>query len=290
MTPRSLILQTSAAFRRFEIPDPETDAAFLLSHLTGRDAMELRMDMDSELSPETIKAYELLCHEREKRVPLQYLMQYQYFNCHQYYVDSRVLIPRPETAEIVSFLSERYLSYPGLRILDLCCGSGCIGIELSLALQEAIVTCADLSPDALSVAKRNAKALGATVNFAQGNLLHAVPNQIYDLIVSNPPYIPSAECDVIQPEVSYEPRMALDGGTDGLDFYRAIISEASSHLVSGGMIVFEIGIGEANLIADLLRKASFDSILIRKDFRGIERMVAACKPTEVLSCSKDLSS
>lgn len=290
MTPRALILQTSAAFRRFGIPDPETDAAFLLSYLTGRPPMELRMDMDHSLPPETIKAYEALCLERENRIPLQYLMHYQYFNGHQYHVDSRVLIPRPETAEIVSFLIERFSSSHGLRVLDLCCGSGCIGIELSLSLQEAIVTCADLSLDALSVAKRNAEDLGAIVNFAQGNLFNAVPDQIFDLIVSNPPYIPSSECDVIQPEVAFEPRMALDGGTDGLDFYRAIISNASSHLSPGGMIAFEIGEGEAEYIVDLLREASFDSILIRNDFSGIDRMIAACKPQEVLSCSKDLNS
>ena len=282
MTPRSLILQTSAAFRRFGIPDPETDAAFLLSHLTGRPPLDLRMDMDHTLSPEILEAYDALCRQREQRIPLQYLLQYQYFNGHRYHVDSRVLIPRPETAEIVSFLTESFSSVPALRILDLCCGSGCIGIELSLSLPNASVTCADLSTDALSVAARNASALGASISFAQGDLFEAVPNQTFDLVVSNPPYIPSEECDVIQPEVSFEPRMALDGGNDGLDFYRAIIAGASGHLSPGGMIAFEVGDQEADFVASLLRNASFESVLIRNDFSGIPRMVAAHKPMEVL--------
>ena len=290
MTPRALILQTSAAFRRFGIPDPETDAAFLLSHLTGRPPMDLRMDMDHTLSPEILEAYGVLCRKREQRIPLQYLLQYQYFNGHRYHVDSRVLIPRPETAEIVSFLTGVFPSVADIRVLDLCCGSGCIGIELSLAFPNASVTCADLSPDALKVAARNASDLGATICLAQGNLFEAVPNQTFDLIVSNPPYIPSEECDIIQPEVSFEPRMALDGGNDGLDFYRTIIAHAFDRLSPGGMIAFEVGDSEAESVASLLRTASFESILIRNDFSGIPRMVAARKPVEVLSCSKDLNS
>ena len=200
-------------------------------------------------------------------------------------------IPRDsETAEIVSFLTGAFPSVADIRVLDLCCGSGCIGIELSLAFPNASVTCADLSPDALKVAARNASDLGATICLAQGNLFEAVPNQTFDLIVSNPPYIPSEECDIIQPEVSFEPRMALDGGNDGLDFYRTIIAHAFDRLSPGGMIAFEVGDSEAESVASLLRTASFESILIRNDFSGIPRMVAARKPVEVLSCSKNLNS
>ena len=273
MTPRELIRKKTAVFRQAGVPDPETDAAFLLSYLTGRPMLDLRLDTGTVLAEDTVQRYEALCAARTERVPLQHLTGSQYFHGHLYRVTGDVLIPRPETAELVSHLEDCLHDFPAPKILDLCCGSGCIGIELSLACPAASVTGADLSEAALRIARENAYALGADLRFVQGDLFAAVPDEQFDIIVSNPPYIPSAECNALQAEVMAEPRMALDGGADGLDFYRRIIAEAPLHLHSGGILAFEIGIGEEKAIVSMMTDHGFDGIRIRPDLAGIPRMI-----------------
>lgn len=277
MTSRELIRKITAVFRQTGIPDPETDAAFLLSHLTGRPALELRLDSDTELPDDVISQYEHLCDLRKRRIPLQHLTGTQYFHGHEYHVSSDVLVPRPETAELVEHLTERFRAVSSPSILDLCCGSGCIGIELAFSLPEASVTGSDLSEDALRIAAENASRLGASVRFVSGDLFASVAGETFDLIVSNPPYIPSAECDHLQPEVMKEPRMALDGGPDGLDFYRRIIACAPEHLNDGGMLAFEIGIGEEMDIVPMLSVYGFHDISVLDDLAGIPRMIFATK-------------
>lgn len=275
MTPRELIRNMTAVFRQAGVPDPETDAALLLSHLTGRPVMDLRLDFNTELSADILAQYEHLCAERSERIPLQHLTGTQYFHGHLYRVCGDVLIPRPETAELVEHLITELRCVSSPSVLDLCCGSGCIGIELSLACPEASVTCSDLSVKALRIASENAACLGAIVRFVQGDLFSSVSDERFDLIVSNPPYIPSEECDRLQPEVMHEPRLALDGGTDGLDFYRRIILEASSRLNSCGILAFEIGFGEEEAICAMLSENGFQNIRVLPDLAGIPRMIIA---------------
>lgn len=277
MTPRVLIRNTIAVFRQAGIPDPETDAAFLLSHLTGRPILDLRLDSETELPDEIISQYEQLSKERTLRIPLQHLTGYQYFHGHEYHVNKHVLIPRPETAELVEHLTVIFRFLPAPSILDLCCGSGCIGIELALSLPDSTVTAVDISEEALHVASDNASRLGASVRFVHSDLFSSVKGEVFDLIVSNPPYIPSDECDHLQPEVMSEPRLALDGGADGLRFYSAIIPSAYDHLKDGGMIAFEIGIGEERDIVRMLQNHSFHNTRIIDDIAGIPRMIFATK-------------
>lgn len=274
MTPQTLLRETTALFRQAGIPDPAWDSALLLAHLTGRPALNLRLDTDTRLDADTLALYDELCRQRLQRRPLQYLLGVQPFLGRDFHVDERVLIPRPET----ELLAERAIAWLKTRerptALDLCCGSGCIGISMALDVPGARVHAADLSPDALEVTRCNAAHLGAQLTLHQGNLFAAVEGMRFDLIISNPPYIPTAECRELQAEVLQEPGMALDGGADGYDFYRRIAQESPAHLLPGGLVLLEVGYGQAGAVADMMAASGFQTA-IHRDLQGIERMVEA---------------
>ena len=273
MNPRQLIRDTTAQFRDAGIPDPEVDSAALLSHVTGRAPLMLRLDTDTALTEAQLSAYDGLRQRRLQRVPLQYLTHEQPFLGHSFYVDERVLIPRSETELLAERVIEALRRMDAPAALDLCCGSGCIGISAALAAPGAQVHAADLSPDALAVTRRNAEALGAHVTLHQGDLFGAVAGLQFDLIVSNPPYIPSAACATLQQEVLREPAMALDGGCDGLDFYRRIAEGAPRHLRPGGTLLLEVGHDQAGPVSDLLQSAGLTEVCAHPDLCGIRRMV-----------------
>ena len=273
MTPRQLILETAALFREKGIPDPAHDSALLLSSVLGRPALDLRLDEDTSLSREELAAFSALADHRLRREPLQYILEEAFFFGRPFRVDPRVLIPRPETELLCEWALESAAPEASLRVLDLCCGSGCIGITLRLERPLARVTLADLSPDALAVARQNAAALDADVRFACGDLFEPLTGQSFDLILSNPPYIPAAECASLQDEVLREPRIALDGGEDGLLFYRRIIAGAPAFLSPGGWLYLELGLGEDQAVRQLMEEHSFTEIGIRKDYSGIARMI-----------------
>ena len=275
MNPRQLIRDTTAQFRDAGIPNPEVDSAALLSHVTGRAPLMLRLDTDTALTEAQLSAYDGLRQRRLQRVPLQYLTHEQPFLGHSFYVDERVLIPRPETELLAERVIEALRRMDAPAALDLCCGSGCISISAALAAPGAQMHAADLSPDALAVTRRNAEALGAHVTLHQGDLFGAVAGLQFDLIVSNPPYIPAGECPALQPEVLREPVLALDGGADGLDFYRRIAREAPLHLTAGGMVFLEVGWDQAVAVCALMREAGFREARAHADLQGILRMVEA---------------
>ena len=273
-----LIRNTAQRFQEAGIPDPVNDAALLLSHLTGRPPLQLRLDDVTAVSIRIINAYEALVCKRLSRIPLQYLLGEAPFFGRFFAVDPRVLIPRPETELLCEWALEELTDTPGPRILDLCCGSGCIGITLKSERPDASVILSDISPDALSLARENAVRLSAEVSFCRSDLLDIFRKPFFNLIISNPPYIPSADCDTLQPEVLQEPRLALDGGTDGLSVYRRIVPEALNALVPGGLLMMEMGIDEDRTVAGLLKVAGFRSIQVREDYAGIRRMIMAVKP------------
>lgn len=274
MTPQALIRETTALFQQAGIPDPAWDSALLLAHLTGRPPLNLRLDMDTCLDEATLTRYMELRQMRLQRRPLQYLTGVQSFLGRDFHVDERVLIPRPET----ELLAERAITWLRQRqhptALDLCCGSGCIGISMALDAPGAQVHAADLSADALAVTRSNSENLGARLTLHQGNLFAAVEGLQFDLVISNPPYIPTAECQALQPEVMLEPGMALDGGADGYDFYRRIAQEASAHLLPGGVVLLEAGWNQALAVAALMEAQGF-RVDVHKDLQGIDRMVEA---------------
>lgn len=278
MTPRALLRSSAARLRQAGIPDPENDGALLLSSLTGKEPLSLRLDMDTQLTAQQLEAFEQLLQRRLCREPLQYILGEAPFLGRSFQVDSRVLIPRPETELLCEMAAAFLRQQTEQTALDLCCGSGCIAVSLALEVPEARVEAADLSPDALAVSRGNAQRLGAAVTFRQGDLWEAVAGQKYRVIISNPPYIPRKDCSTLQEEVLREPMMALDGGLDGLDFYRRIADGCGEHLLPGGMLLLEVGIDEAQAVAELLRQKGLERIRIHRDYQQIERMVTARMP------------
>ena len=278
MNPRELIRQTSARFRSAGVPDPENDSALLLAKLTGKAPLSLRLDTDMVLEPSLLLQYEQLVQKRLTRCPLQYILGEAPFCGRFFAVDPRVLIPRPETEMLCCWALEILESTRSPRILDLCCGSGCIGLTLKAARPDAAVTLSDLSADALAVSAANSRSLGLDAELHRGDLLEGFHDSAFDLIICNPPYIPSPDCDILQPEVLFEPRIALDGGTDGLVFYRRLAVPAVPVLASGGALLMELGIHESDAVSALLTASGYHHIQLRKDLSGIDRMILGIRP------------
>lgn len=277
MTPRELIRLMAADMEQAGVPDAQVDASLLLSHITGQNPMNLRLDSWSQVSLADENALRALCTKRKTRVPLQYLTGVQSFLGRNFHVDERVLIPRPET----ELLAERAIAllreekYPPIA-LDLCCGSGCLAVSMALGVPNADVHAADLSEGALAVTKLNAERLRAKVTLHQGDLFDALSiHQLYDVIVSNPPYIPAADCLCLQEEVRREPLMSLDGGADGFDFYRRIAEDAPWFLQPGGTLLMEVGFDQADTVMALCEAAGLTPVAIHQDYQHIPRIVEA---------------
>ena len=276
MTPRELLRLMAAELRDAGVPDAEVDAALLLSHITGQNPMNLRLDSWSQVSLADEEKLRALCEKRKTRTPLQYLTGVQSFLGRDFYVDERVLIPRPET----ELLAERAIASlrmrPSPAALDMCCGSGCLAVSMALGAPTADVHAADLSEGALAVTKLNAERLHAKVTLHQGDLFGSIPEGMrFDVIVSNPPYIPAADCLELQEEVRREPLMALDGGADGYDFYRRIAAEAPRFRKDGGVLLLEVGFDQAQGVMALCREAGFREVMAHEDYQHIDRMVEA---------------
>ena len=238
-------------------------------------------------------AYLSVIDRRAAHVPLQYLTHEQNFCGADIYVDERVLIPRQDTEVLVAAALDLAAMLDGSpALLDLCTGSGCIPIALSRLGDFGSITAADLSADALEVAKMNAEQNGAQIRFVQSDLFDAFRKKTedggpasedgseaaerFDLITCNPPYIRHGDMAGLQPEVrDYEPSMALDGGEDGLDFYRRLAGEAGQFLNPGGCVCFEIGFDQAADVSALLKNAGFDEVRVLKDLAGLDRVVTA---------------
>ncbi|MGN0754019.1 MAG: peptide chain release factor N(5)-glutamine methyltransferase [Aristaeellaceae bacterium] len=277
MTPRELLRLMAAELRDAGVPDAEVDASLLLSHVTGKNAMNLRLDSWSQVSFQEEEAFRALCQQRKARTPLQYLTGVQSFLGRDFAVDARVLIPRPETellAERAIALLQAEKNAP--TALDLCCGSGCLAVSMALGDPRAEVHAADLSAGALAVTKLNAERHHARVMLHRGDLFDALTRaQMFSVIVSNPPYIPAAECLRLQEEVRREPMMALDGGADGYDFYRRIAADAPRFLLPGGTLLMEVGHDQAQDVMSLCEAGGLTPVAIHEDYQHIPRIVEA---------------
>ena len=278
MTPRELILQISARLKAAGVPDPTTDSALMLSRLTERPPLELRMDMETEITASTLAQMEALAQRRCKREPLQYILGEAPFFGRMFEIAPGALIPRPETEELCRWALEQLEPGGSPSILDLCAGSGCIGLTMKLERPEAEVTLAELSDEAIRTAERNRDRFGADARILKSDLFSAVAGKRFDLILSNPPYIPSGECPGLQREVLYEPLMALDGGADGLAFYQRIAAEAGAFMKAGGCLMMELGDGEAGKVKQMLAEAGWRNIEVRQDLAGKQRMIRGEAP------------
>ncbi len=282
MTILDALKEASGALLDAGVPDSRLDAELLLAHVLGTNRMALLMNGSRLLSPAEEAVYGALVHRRKQREPLQYILACQSFMGFDLYVDENVLIPRPETELLcehaITWLKQRKLPSP--RILDLCTGSGALAVAIAAMMPNAKFSAADISEKALEVAKRNAAQHKADIAFHQGDFLGAVPGMRFDLIVCNPPYIPTAICNTLQAEVLQEPRAALDGGMDGLFFYRKLALEAPPHLSPGGALFCEVGYGQAEDVQSLFAPC-FEKTDVLNDLSRIPRIVTALLPNSL---------
>ena len=251
------------------------DSQLLLLHALGKPASArawlLAHDTD-ELTPEVAQAFRALCLRRASGEPLAYIVGSKEFFGLALQVDGRVLVPRPDTETLVDWSLERLQLPDLLQVLDLGTGSGAIALALAHSLQAAgrpaQITAVDASADALDVARDNAARLGLTIDFVESSWLAQVTGR-FDLIVSNPPYIASADPHLAA--LVHEPLQALTAGADGLDDIRQIIEDAPSHLLPGGWLLLEHGYDQASRVRDLLAQRGFSQVQSRLDLAGIER-------------------
>lgn len=270
MTMEALLQQGVATLEQAEIMNAELDARYLLEHILQIRRVDFFLDRQREVSTEQQEAYMHKIDLRATHVPLQHILGNQEFMGYEFLVNEHVLIPRQDTEVLVETALPLV---DGKRVLDLCTGSGCIIISLSKMghLQQAVGV--DLSEEALSVAKENARMLEADVTFLHSDLFEQVTG-VYDVIVSNPPYIETETIAGLMEEVrDHEPRMALDGGRDGLDFYRRIVQDSVSYLADGGYLCFEIGCEQGQAVRTLLEEQGFTECRIVKDLAGLDRVV-----------------
>ncbi len=255
-------------------PDPDIDARWMAEDTLGMTRAELKFESDRAVPAEALARLDAMLQRRAAGEPVQYILGRADFMGLQFYVDRSVLIPRQDTETLVEAALIAVREYAAPSVLDLCTGSGCIGLSIKSLAPGAAVSLSDISRDALEVARRNMRALGVEAELHHGDLFRAVGRRRFDLIVSNPPYIPRGDLAGLQREVQFEPALALDGGPDGLDVYRRIAAEAPEHLNPGGSVYLEVGIGEAEAVLSLLREHidCADSGVIQ-DLNGIDRVV-----------------
>jgi release factor glutamine methyltransferase len=269
---------TTARFQERGLDSPRLDAELLAAHAFALSRVQLYTQFDRPLLATELAAYRELVKRRQSGEPVAYLTGRKEFYSLELVVDSRVLIPRPDTEAAVEEVLAR-LPENG-RVADVGTGSGAIALALAKARPDAAIFASDVSAAALEVARANAERLGLAVTFLEGSLaepLRAI--EALDVVVANLPYVAAGELAGLAPEVRAEPLLALDGGADGLSLVRGLIATVSEVLVPGGALVLEIGSGQAAATAELCRAAGLTEVSIRRDLGDIERVVSARRAT-----------
>ncbi len=271
---------TEQYFKEKGIESPRLDAEVLLSHILGRERIYLYVHFDEPLEPAELARYREAIKQRVQRVPVAYIIGEKEFMGLTFKVTEDTLVPRPDTEILVQAAIERLRARGDApRFADIGTGTGAICLSVLHFLPKAQADTVDISPAARAVAEENAAALEVAnrVTFHTGDLLAPLAGQCYDAILSNPPYIPDGDIAALAPEVRLkEPRTALAGGKDGLDFYRRLMADAPALLKDGSFLAVEIGIHQAAPVA-ALAVPSFSRTEILKDYAGIERVVIAWK-------------
>lgn len=269
--------------------DAKIDAEELYCFLTGIDRVHLFLKANEEVDPETEEKYMELIARRAQRIPLQHITGVQEFMGHTFKVSPDVLIPRQDTETLVLEVGRTIQANPQKKagfwdklkgrgdweVLDLCCGSGAVGISLTKMYSNIKVTATDISEAALKVAEENAENLRTKIKFLQGDMFAPLNGKKFDMIVSNPPYIRTNMISILQEEVKkHEPLSALDGGRDGLDFYRTIVEQAADHLTPEGWLMMEIGHDQGEDLRKMLKDSKkYTPAEVVKDLPGRDRVV-----------------
>lgn len=285
MTLRDAYAHGIAYLQKSGVLEASLDAWYLLEHVTGIRKSYYLAHGEQPLTAEQERTYEELLEQRGKRIPLQHIIGCQEFMGLSFRVSPAVLIPRQDTETLVEEALKRLK--PGMRILDVCTGSGCILLSLLHHCPGTTGVGVDISSEALEIAKANGDALGlwtsseenSRAGFYRSDMFGEIdPTELFDCIVSNPPYIASAELSDLMEEVrDHEPKLALDGGTDGLDFYRILALEAGAYLKQNGHLILEIGYDQGESVPGLLQEAGFCCVQVVQDLCGKDRVVCAVK-------------
>lgn len=271
---RELYQKGVETLKQAGIPEAELDARLLLEHICQTDRNVLLVHGDREIEEEQSGHYLEAIQIRKKRIPLQHITGKTEFMGLEFVVSRNVLIPRQDT-EILVETALKHL-HDGMKILDMCCGSGCILLSLLHYSNDCLGVGVDLSDEALQIAKENAKRLSLEARWIRSDLYTELDaTKKFDLLVSNPPYIRTSEIENLMPEVKeYEPYMALDGREDGLFFYRELLKGAPAYLNRGAVVLFEIGCDQGVDVSDLMKRMNMIEVQIIKDYAGLDRVVS----------------
>lgn len=254
-----------------KIEDASLDAWYLLEYVTGINRAMYFLQMHTQLEDEQWKTYEHYIAQRKQHIPLQHITGVQEFMGLEFLVNEHVLIPRQDTEVLVEEVQK--ILRPGMHVLDMCTGSGCIILSLVTNRKDIQGTGVDLSQEALKVAQKNQEKQGADIRLIHSDLFENVDGT-YDIIVSNPPYIRTDVIEELKEEVKFhDPYMALDGKEDGLYFYRQIVEKSPQFLNKGGKLYFEIGHDQGEAVKDLMTAQGFTDVVVKKDLAGLDRVV-----------------
>lgn len=255
-----------------KIENADLDAWYLMEAIINMTRAEFLLHSTDQMTENQIEIYQSYIYRRLKHEPMQYIIGKQEFMGLTFLVNEHVLIPRQDTETLVELVLK---DSKDKAILDVCTGSGCIAISLAKLSKAKSVTALDISSKALELAKENAICNQANVEFIESNMFTNVTDK-YDVIVSNPPYIPTDVIHTLMPEVKdYEPLLALDGTEDGLRFYRILAEQSKNYLSKAGKVYFEIGCEQAAAVCELLEENGYDNIKVTKDYANLDRVVSA---------------
>lgn len=272
MTYREAIVLGESILRKADIVDAKTDSWLLLAMACKIDHTYYYMHIDEEMTEEQAREFEVLIKKRAERVPLQYITGEQEFMGLTFHVNSNVLIPRQDTETLVEEALK--VVRPGMKIMDMCTGSGCVLISILKNAHDIEGIGYDISKQAINVAKENAKLNEVPAVFERSDLFEDVVENDFDVIVSNPPYIPTDAIATLMPEVAeFEPREALDGKGDGLYFYSKILEQCKNYMKPDGYVLFEIGCTQGDSVSTMMRLAGFSEVHVIKDLARNDRVV-----------------
>lgn len=282
-TIKKLIQWTAGYFRNHGVEEARLDAEILLGYVLGRPRIYLYTNYDQIMNKEELARYRELIRRRAAGYCTAVLIGEKEFMGIPFRVNEHVLVPRPDTEAWLEKVIQRFRNLPDISVLDLGTGSGALAVSFLYYCKEARGVAVDISEKALETAKTNGERAGISdrVEFRRGDFLDALrEDERFDVILSNPPYIPSGDIDGLAEEVRREPRIALDGGADGLKFYRALGEKAACFLRPGGLLAAEVGIGQAETVRTFFENGGLTDIEIIPDYGGVDRAVCGKRPDD----------
>lgn len=274
MTIKQAITKGMIMLKSNNVESPKLKARLLLQYVLDKPRQYIIVYDNKEIDKQQQWQYFVNIEKLTKGIPLQHITHRQEFMKMDFFVDENVLIPRSDTEILVEEVIKIAQKYNSPRILDLCTGSGAIAISLKKFVPNADITAVDISEKALGIAQKNAEKLEAKINFVKSDLFDKLDNKKFDIIVSNPPYIRKDEIKKLSEEVQKEPKIALDGGEDGLDFYRIIAEQAINYLKTGSFLCFEIGYNQKNDVIKIIEdEQNYKNTYCKKDLYGNDRII-----------------